>query len=131
MLSITCNCWSSNKLINEWFDLNQLIELTNSYLGMWVLQLRNASLDGLENYIFVHAKINLTCMFLCCIFIFLKRKNANFLHVVITAILEITQDALNAHQTHRINVFWLNKHWFKLLKCSKTKIILFPSRLNQ
>ncbi len=56
ILSIICNCTSSKKLINERFDLNQLIELTNSFLGMFVLQLRNASLDGLENYILIHAK---------------------------------------------------------------------------
>ncbi len=36
--------------------MNQLIGLTNSYLDMFVLQLHNASLDDLENYIFVHTK---------------------------------------------------------------------------
>ncbi len=68
-LSITCNCRSAKKLINERFDLNQLIKLMKSYLDIFVLQYHNVSLDGLENYIFVHSKeiINLTYMFFCSI----------------------------------------------------------------
>ncbi len=66
-------------------------------------------------------------------FIFLQGRgigNHKKLNFVDAAILEITQDALCADQTHRFNVFLLNIHRFKLRKRSKTTIILFPSRPN-
>ncbi len=50
MLLIIYNCRSSKKKKNERFHLNQLIKLTNSYIYIFILQLQNTSLCGLENY---------------------------------------------------------------------------------
>ncbi len=52
-------------------------------------------------------------------------------HVVIAAILEINEDALCEYKPFTLMYFFLLIiHRFKLRKCSKTKIILFPSGPN-
>ncbi len=47
-----------------------------------------------------------------------NHKELNFVHATI---LEISQDALHVHQTHRVNVFLLNIHPFKLQKLLKNQ----------